>query len=133
MTVEEKRAEAIRRMEMLRLYKTVIQEFKDSGKLNTSMGNGALYWADDEAMRIVKDFEKKHNAIVYHLIRNETGFGRVLSILYVSDQSDEWEMDREDIRDLCPIAYVENLDEPAFSEFGSIVITPMFGGLKRVG
>lgn len=45
--------------------------------------------------RIVKTFEKENeNYIVYHVVHSETYMGDILSILFVSDEPDEWEMER---------------------------------------
>ena len=110
MTREEKKAEAIKRMEMLKLHENAIKEFRDEDKLNVSEGIGYLYWATEAQMKTVKEFEKSHNAVVYHLIRSRMDSGEHIAYLYVSDYSEEWEMDRVDIEQGYPLAYVQNLD-----------------------
>ena len=54
-----------------------------------------------------------------------------MTFLFVSDEREEWSYDRDDLKEGYACAYVENLDEPAFSEFGSVGIKPQFGGLVR--
>lgn len=131
MTREEKKAEAIERMKLLKLHSNVIEEFRDEDKLNVSENAGFLYWATDRQMDVVKEFERKHNAVVYHLIHSHMNGEEHIAYLYVSDYEDEWEMDREDLVSGYPLAYVENLDACWCSEFGSIGIEPNIGGLVR--
>lgn len=131
MTREEKKAEAIKRMEMLKLHENAIKEFRDEDKLNVSESIGYLYWATEAQMKTVKEFEENHNAVVYHLIRSRMNGEEHIAYLYVSDYSEEWEMDRADIEQGYPLAYVQNLDADWYSEFGSIGIRPNVGGLLR--
>lgn len=107
------KAEAIERMRMLHLHSNVINEFRNQGRVNLS------------------EFEKKHNALVYHVIHNNTVFGEMLAFLYVSDSEEEWDMDRGDLKNGITLAYVENVSNKCCSEFGSIGIQPSLGGLVR--
>ena len=45
-----------------------------------------------------------------------------VTILYVSAHPEEWELDREDLLNGVPIAYVYNTRITEFSEFGSVGI-----------
>ena len=130
-TMEEKKTEALERMKMLNLYPNIIREFERDNILNLSENGGFLYWLSDEQKQYVSEFETEHNALVYHVIHNCTEFGELLTFLYVSDSKDEWGFDRADLKDGYACAYVKNLDEEAFSEFGSIAFKQQFGGLVR--
>ena len=130
-TIEEKKTEALERMKMLNLYPNIIREFEKDNILNLSENGGFLYWLDDQQKECVSEFETEHNALVYHVIHNYTEFGELLTFLYVSDSKDEWGYDRADLKDGYACAYVKNLDEEAFSEFGSIAFRQQFGGLVR--
>ena len=132
MTREEKKQEAIERMKLLRMHENVIREFREEDKLNLSENGGLLYWLDDNQREVVKDFEQRHNAVVYHVIHNFAEFGELLSLLYVSDAVDEWEMDRQDLKENTTLAYVRNLDDDMCSEFGYIGIKPKIGGIVRI-
>lgn len=127
----EQRNEAIKRMKQLELHENAIREFEKENIVNLSEGYGALYWLDEKQQEYVTAFEKKYNAVVYHVIHNKTEFGELLAFLYVSDSIEEWGYDNDDLNEGYACAYVENLDEPAFSEFGSIGIKPQFGGVVR--
>lgn len=129
-SIEEKKAEAKSRLITLKVLPNVIREFDEENKVNASE-DGILYWLTDEEKKIVKDFENEHNAVVYHCIRNNTEFGKLLALLYVSDSSEEWQYDNDDLSSGYAFAYVHNFDEPLFSEFGSIGIAPRFGGILR--
>lgn len=131
MDKELQKQEAIQRMKALSLMENVIQDFEKEDILYLSEGYGALFWLDDTQKEYVAEFETEYQAVVYHVIHNNTEFGELLAFLYVSNEKDEWADDREDIKEGCPLAYVKNLDEPAFSEFGSIGVMPQYGGLVR--
>lgn len=131
MTSELKKDEAIERMKKLRLHSNVIKEFQKEDKLNLSEAYGALFWLDDKQKERVAEFERKYNALVYHVIHGFATFGEYLAYLYISDEEDEWEYDREDIEQGIAFAFVDNLSDECCSEFGSIGIKPMFGGVIR--
>lgn len=127
--IEEQKAEAIKRMKALKMYPECIREFSES-KLNRSEFGGILYWLNEEERQMVENFEKEYGAKVYHVIKNiyrDTG-NPLYSLLYVSENKEEWELDREDLKDGYPFAYVVG----DFSEFGSIGIKPQWGGLARI-
>lgn len=130
MNKQKQKQEAIKRMKQLGLYTNAIREFEKDNVLSRS-DNGILFWLTDEEKRLVSKFEREYDIVVYHVIRNNTKFGMLLSLLYVSNDEDEWKMDQEDIQQRTPIAYVYNVNEPMFSEFGSIGVENRYGGLVR--
>lgn len=56
--MEMMKAEAIRRMKLLKLHQNAIKEFEAEDKLNLSRG-GFLYWLNDVQKKMIADFEKK--------------------------------------------------------------------------
>ncbi len=128
---EKQKQEAIERMKMLKIYTQAIKEFEKDNVINVSEHGGILFWLDDEQQEMVKRFEEKYNAVVYHVIHNYTEFGELYSLLYVSQHENEWDYDKDDIKHNLALCYVVNKDEENFSEFGSIGIRPQFGGLVR--
>ena len=129
---EKMKEEAIQRMRILKLYSTVLQDFAANERINYSFSNfGFLYWLDKDMEERVRRFEEKYGYLVYHVIDNPTSIGRMHSYLYVSSNEEEWEQDRQDLKDGCPIVYVENVDDELLSEFGSIGIEPRNGGVIR--
>lgn len=128
--LEKQREEAIKRMEMLKMSRQCINAFK-RGEVWESEGIGALYECNETENAYIKEFEKEYDGVVYHVIHNMTEFGELYSMLYVSKYEEEWEQDREDIKDGYALVYVMNKDDDTCSEFGSIGIRPNIGGLIR--
>ena len=129
----DKKTEAIKRMEILKLFPPCIEAFKKRNEVQLSEPTGALYeFNDDEKLnKIVKDFEEKFNGLVYHVIHTYTNFGELYNLLYVSDTIEEWEIERKDMKDGYVFVWCENISEPLFSEFGTIGVGNRFGGLVR--
>ena len=132
-SIETKKAEAIKRMKALDLYKPYITLFKNDNKIFLSEMTGGVYEFDDDAElnAKIKAFEEEYNAIVYHVIRTMTQFGDLYNFLYVSDHEDEWEMDNADIETGYALAYVWNKTDEWCSEFGSIGVKGKYGGIVR--
>ena len=125
--------ECIKRMQILKLDKPCIEAFK-KGKVWESESFGALYEVNKKEQKIVDKFQKEHpGCYVYHMIHNILEFGECYSMLYVSPDTDEWEQDKEDIKDGYVFVYVYNKDCEWCSEFGSIAVKLQFGGLVRIG
>ena len=131
---EIKKEEAIKRMEALGLFAPCVKAFKDRNEVQLTEPTGGLYEfsSNKELTEKVHEFEKEHNALVYHVIHTPTIEMDMYNFLYVSDYDEEWEMDNEDIQDNYAMSYVWNKDCPDSSEFGSIGIRQKFGGLVRV-
>ena len=129
-TLEEQKKECLTRLKLSGLCNEVITDFKN-GQLYKTEQLGILYYINDKEKAVVKDFEEKNNAMVYHILHSNTEFGELLALLYVSKYKEEWQMDREDLRDNIALSYVYNVDCPDFSEFGSIGFAQRFGGLVR--
>lgn len=128
----KQKQEALSRMRMLDIYYPAIKEFEKENVINVSEHGGILFWLNDEQQEMVKQFEEKYNAIVYHVIHNYTEFGELYSLLYVSQHENEWDYDKDDIKHNTALCYVVNKDEECFSEFGSIGIKPQYGGVIRI-
>ena len=131
---ENKKQEAIKRMKALGIFPETIKQFRFDDLVSCSEPPlGGNYWLSDEQKKVVEEFEAEHNALVYFIVSSFTEFGKLDSLLYVSDYEEEWKMDRDDIKDGYPMTYVHNYDDPWCSEFGRIAVKKMAGGLVRVG
>lgn len=138
------KAEAIKRLELLKLLPNVITDFKNNDTVYYSerqnkIFDGILYWIsnDEDYERLVKEFEENYDALVYHAQLTRFSYGLCLSMLFVSKYQEEWEMERDAIANLYDgvidtYAYVANLNEPDFSEIGRIGIVRKNGGISRV-
>lgn len=140
--------ECLRRMKVLKLHdegeNTCVGDFRENKQPWKSEMAGILYWLDEEEQQAVKEFEEEHKGYkVYHCILNNTEFGKCLSMLYVNGKNEEefkedceyFDNDMsEDYNNAHYImSYVKNLDDEWSSEFGSIGIISVNGGVKRVG
>lgn len=127
---EEKQSEAIERLNRLNAASDVVDGFK-KGVIKLSE-NGECLLISEEQKKMIKLFEKKHNTLVYHVIRQNTKFGQMYNLLYVSDCKSDWDSERDDIDDGILMAYVVNTVNPDCSEFGSIGVKSGLNGLLRV-
>ena len=131
-TKEEMKQEALVRMKLLGLQYNVIRDFEAKETIYYSLGAlGLLYLAFGEVVKVVQKFENQTGYLVYHVIDNNTSIGRMLTLLYVSTEMDEWAADKQDLQEGCPLAYVENITYPDCSEFGSVGVKPFNGGVVR--
>ena len=135
-SIEEKKAEAIERMNALGIFPQTIKQFKDEGYISISEPPfGAFYWAEGEDLERIRQFEAEHDALVYVVIRCYfKELGKTDAYLFVSDYAEEWETDRQSI--LSPedglFAYVYNYEAPWCSEMGDIgVARTAAAGLQR--
>lgn len=128
----DKKEEAVKRMEMLKMSRQCINAFK-RGEIWESEGIGALYECNDEEKKIIEKFTNDNpDCVVYHLIHNKFDFGECYTILFVSGYQEEWEQDRIDIAQGYIFSYVYNKDYEDCSEFGCIGYKSNIGGLIRV-
>lgn len=130
---EDKKVEAIARMEALNLFPETVQQFEKQNLVSISEPPvGAFFWLEGEDLNRVKQFEERYNALVYVAIRSYTTIGKMDSFLYVSDHIDEWKSDRENLKNGETLAYVYNHDAADCSELGYIGITyTIAAGLRR--
>ena len=138
------KAEAIKRLELLKLLPNVITDFKNNDTVYYSerqnkIFDGILYWIsnNEDYERLVKEFEENYDALVYHTQLTRFSYGLCLSMLFVSKYQEEWEMERDAITNpydgvIDTYAYLANLNEPDFSEIGRIGIVRKNGGISRV-
>lgn len=133
-SIEEKKAEAIKRMKELRIFPETIRQFEEDGRLSRSEPPwGAFYWLEDADLEAIHKFEEENNTLVYLVIRAlDPEIGLMDSYLFVSDYKDEWYMDHELFKSGGAFAYVQNLTYPIYSEFGYIGIErTIAAGLRR--
>lgn len=139
---ELQKNEALNRLRILQmnfeLLENVVTEFEKDDKLYYSEYinqniQGILYYVSnkEEFTNAIKKFEEKHQAKVYHAILTPLTYGRMLSLLYVSQYTEEWQNDRNELTEGLPLAYCINLDDEVTSEFGGIQIAKANGGITR--
>ena len=128
---------AVKYLRTLEVYEPYVVGFEKLGDVCWFEAQGAGYWAyqNDELMKKIKEIEKKYDILVYAITHEYTEFGEMYSMLYVSeeDESGYYEPHKTAENEYIVDAYVWNVDNSEFSEFGSIAVHSQFGGLKRVG
>lgn len=130
-TMEQMKAEAIRRMDWWKLHPNVARDFEE-GKLNASEHMGALFWLDDEDKKLVDDWAKETGNLPYHVIKSYLEDMELLTVLFVEPDRSEWSRNKDDAKYLIQFSYVINKSCPMFSEYGSVGLRPCFGGVVRV-
>lgn len=125
--------EAVTRMRLLGCPQQIVHAFEDCRLVCICIPPDNRYLpTGDEVLERVHAFEEKYHAVVYSVIRSTTALGLMDSYLFVSDETDDWEMDRVGLETGLACAYVYSYDDPNCSEFGSIGIGRTdFGGLMR--
>lgn len=120
-TREEKKAEAVKRMKILKIFKETIRQFEKEDYVSISEPPfGAFFWVNDKQKEWIERFEKENNALVYMGVLSFTDFGRMISWFYVPDNEEEWEYDNFNLLNQEAFVYVQNLDDSDCSEFGYI-------------
>lgn len=132
MTREELKKECVIRLKKLGIMQECINAFEKDNAVWKSEIDGILYELDEQEKDIVGEFESAYNCMVYHIIKTYTKFGTILNLLYVNEDKDEWKYFDTDLQENITFVYAENLDEEMFSEFGSIGIRAVNGGLERI-
>lgn len=124
-SIEAKKAEAVKRMKTLGIFPQTIRQFEREGLVSISMPPvGAFFWAEGEDLKRIRQFEAEYNALVYVAVRSYTNIGMMDSMLFVSDYPEDWVADQDDMEHGQQVAYVYNHDAPECSEMGAIGIAP---------
>lgn len=137
------KTEAIERLKILQdkfeLMETVTKEFEKEDTIYYSEYvnhnfQAILYWVTNEKkyVNLIKEVEEEKNILVYHAILTPTIDGTKLTLLYVSQQRNEWQKERTELQQGYPLAYCINLADPQMAEFGGIQITGSMGGIRQL-
>lgn len=134
MNREIKKQEAIKRMKMLELHHDCIEAFEKKDEVWLSENNGILFDLSHRPFLLqkIKEIEQEHNFLVYHGILTPTNLGTLVTLFYVSEYQDEWQLDYDDMKEDYACCYVLNLDDDICSEIGSIQYKKINGGLIRI-
>ena len=86
-TIENKKQKAIELMNKLDIYKPYIKGFKDKNSVCFYENFGG-FWAyqEPELMAKIKEFEEKHNVLVYAVTHEYLEFGECYDFLYISSR-----------------------------------------------
>ena len=89
---------------------------------------------NDSLKRVVKSVEGAYGCRVYAAIYNRYGeLGDMLTLLMISSYESDWEQERDELKEMRPIAYVYNLTYPGFSDWGTVLLRMNENVLERIG
>ena len=84
--------------------------------------------------RVVKSVEGTYGCLAYAAIYNRyEKLGYMLTLLTISSDESYWEQEREELKEMRPIAYVHNFTYPGFSEWGTVLLRTNGNMLERIG
>ena len=134
MTHEERKVKGIEILKQMDIYKPYINGFEKKDQVCFFEMFGG-FWVDQEPelYNKMKEIEKEYNCTVYAITHEFTEFGELYSFLIVTNYKSEW-------KNLCyteggihyAFSYVWNKDDEYCSEFGTIGVRSMGGGIMRV-
>jgi len=128
-TVENVKAEALFRMQKLNLYNNAIKAYRENGKIFMSEFGGILYDLNEEAKKAVEKVQAD-GYTPYHIVVSHTTIGDLYSVLYVSDNTENWLGERMD-KNGDIVSYAYNASDPFLSEYGYSQYICVNGGLQR--
>ena len=89
---------------------------------------------NDSLKRVVKSVEGTYGCLAYAAIYNRyEKLGDMLTLLTISSDESYWEQEREELKEMRPIAYVHNFTYPGFSEWGTVLLRTNGNMLERIG
>lgn len=130
----------------LHLCKEVYTDFKDNNLCHYTermpFGNasvGILYWLNDNGgcpdyvVEKKNEIETKYNVTVYAVTHEYLDFGECWDFWVITDEDvEEYDYYKDEFESYSyTMAYVYNVSEPSFSEFGTIGFTCSGGGMIR--
>lgn len=128
---EALKEEALKRMELIGLPADIISALRDGDTIYHSKAHGVMGRLLPAEEAVIERFEKDTDAFVYHVICSENSFGRQYTLLQVSPFEEDWEEERNDLKEGQTLAYVENVSHPDWSEFGTVFFKTTGAGLVR--
>lgn len=123
-------------MKEFNLSPEVLKDF-EKGKINYSFLTEIQYTGirvgviepverDERYFKAIKEFEKEYDGyIVYHAVKAHNEYGEMLSLLYVSNDPENWEGERPYKNYVG--TYTINFTYPGIKEFGDIVVKDIKG------
>lgn len=131
-TIDEMKAEALYRMKEVIDYTDIIDSFEETGLPQVyEPPYGASYSLEDEELENVRNVENSRHVLVWGVIRCFMQYNRqevtVDCMLHVSRNKDEWEQEREDLRNGLPYVYTV-LKEYPVTDSGYINVYKSEGG-----
>ena len=135
MNKQQRKEQAIKYLTQLDVYKPYIDGFeKDDQVCVFERFAGFWVYQYPEIESKMKAIEKEYGGTVYAITHELTQFGECYSFLFVSKYKHEWKtLLRSNKNKHQAFAYVWNKADDWCSEFGTVVIKSVGGGITRIG
>ena len=134
MTHAERKVKAIELLKKLDIYKPYIKGFEEENEV-CFFEYYAGFWVNQEpeVYEKMKEIERRHNCTVYAITHDFTDFGELYSFLLVTDYKSEWKnLVISEGKTHYAFSYVWNKTYDDFSEFGTIGVKSLGGGITRI-
>lgn len=131
-TEESVKEEALRRMRILKIKRSVQRAFEEKGTIYKA-AYGSLEEIGPSEKELVKQWEEKTGKRVYYVMENYAWLGRLFTMLYVSKECSRWKQEKEEMKGGYVMAYCENMTDEDLSEYGYITVKNCEGAAIRVG
>ena len=125
---------AISAMKALDICAPYIKKFEKDGTVTLFERFGGYYIDEDnepELLKKIREFEAEYGAMVYAVTHTFTQFGELYDFLCISKYEEEWDYTLENIKDGYVFSYVWNKTDEWCSEFGTITVQSLGGGIRR--
>lgn len=136
MTKEARKQQGIEFLKEMKVMDGFIENFEKDDYV-TMFERCIGYWVYQypEIEKKMREIEEKYKCTVYAITHEYSEFGELYDFLIVTNYKCEWKDLIEPLTNITyrAYAYVWNKDDDSCSEFGSIAVRTMFGGLNRVG
>ena len=135
-TKEERKEVALKIMKQLNIFEPYIQGFEKNYEVcYFERYAGFWAWQDEDLQSKIKELEEKYNCTVYAITHDYTEFGELYSFLIITDYKEEWDdlIYKHSANEFYIFSYVWNKTDEDSSEFGTILVDSLGGGIRRIG
>lgn len=130
-TKKEKALELLKEMD---IYTPYVKGFEEKDQVCFFERFGG-YWVyqEPEIEAKMKELEKQYKCVVYAITHEYTDFGELYTFLIVTNYPEEWSrLMISDGNKHTAFAYVWNKTDDWCSEFGSVTVMSLGGGITRI-
>ena len=145
-TREQKKQEAIKYLKAMKLDQEYIDGFTEDDTIyifRNYLGFDVEKDNKPTLLEKIKELEENHKCLVYAITDEQTAFGHCYSLLIITNYKSEWKTLLESGEDLAisenilgekvlNFAYVWNETYEDCSEFGTVGINSLIGGITRI-
>lgn len=131
----ERKNKAIEFMKKIKIFDEYIKGYKENNDICLfEMYAGFWAYQYPELIKKKEEIEEKYNCTVYAITHEITEIGEFYDFLVVTDHKEEWDtlLEHYNSNNYYAFSYVWNVDDDYCSEFGTIWVKSIGGGLRRI-